>query len=147
MLSKNVPAHPRLFSIDGGHTAAITDHDMSLAARSLSSDGLTVLDDFFNEPWPGVAEGACRYLFAPTVPLFPVAIAGNKFAFAKDRRAAALYRHELSLPSALFERRDTEVFGEPVVVYTPIRRRSVAERLRRSRKVRKLGKFLTAWRR
>jgi hypothetical protein len=109
---------PRIFSVDGGHTAEITASDLRLAAHAIRDDGLIVLDDFFNEPWPGVAEGTCRYMAAPAVPLFPVAIAGNKFVFTGRRETAAFYRQELALPARKFRRRETVVFGEPVTVFT-----------------------------
>jgi hypothetical protein len=54
----------RLFSVDGGHTAEITASDLCLAESTLARGGLVILDDFFNEAWPAVAEGACRYLFS-----------------------------------------------------------------------------------
>jgi hypothetical protein len=77
---------------------------------------------------------------APAVPLFPVAIAGNKFVFARRRETASLYREALSLPARVFRRRDTIVFGEPVAVFTrnvvPLRTRLLRTRgmrmLRRS---------------
>ena len=132
---------PRIFSVDGGHTAEITASDLRLAAQTIHDDGVVVLDDFFNEPWPGVAEGTCRYMASPTVRLFPVAIAGNKFVFARRREIASLYRDALSLPAQDFRRRDTIVFGEPVAVFTrnlvPVRTRLLRTRgmriLRRSR--------------
>ena len=111
---------PRMFSVDGGHTAEITASDLRLAAETIHDEGVIVLDDFFNEPWPGVAEGTCRYMAAPAVPLFPVAIAGNKFVFTRRREMAAVYRQELSLPAQRFRRRDTIAFGEPVAVFTEI---------------------------
>ena len=74
----------RLFSVDGGHTAEITFHDLQLASNVLCKGGLVILDDFFNEAWPGVAEGCLRFLLAHPGVLIPVAIFGNKFIFTND---------------------------------------------------------------
>ena len=51
----------RLFSIDGGHTAELTEHDLGTAAGALTHGGLLILDDYFNEQWPGVSEGTTRF--------------------------------------------------------------------------------------
>lgn len=109
---------PRIFSVDGGHTAEITVSDLTLAAASTHEQGLIVLDDFFNESWPGVAEGTCAYMARPPIPLYPVAIGGNKFVFCKDREAARQYQQDLKLDKR-FKRRVTSAFGHPVVVITP----------------------------
>ena len=74
----------RLFSVDGGHTADVTFHDLQLAASVLCKGGLVILDDFFNEAWPGVSEGCLRFLLAHPGALVPVAIFGNKFVFTND---------------------------------------------------------------
>src|SRR5204862_3822534 len=53
---------PRIVSIDGGHTADLTAHDLTTAADALVDGGVIVLDDCFNEVFPAVAEGAQRFL-------------------------------------------------------------------------------------
>ena len=52
----------RLFSIDGGHTAAITEKDLQTAAECLVDGGAVILDDVFNEAFPAVSEGLLSYL-------------------------------------------------------------------------------------
>jgi len=47
----------RFVSVDGGHTAEITAHDLAVADAALAEGGIIVLDDAFNEQWPGVADG------------------------------------------------------------------------------------------
>jgi hypothetical protein len=107
----------RVFSVDGGHTADVTEHDLELAAASSCDGGLVILDDFFNERWPGVAEGACRFMFANRGALMPVAIGGNKFVFA--RGDATPYQRAL-------RGEPSNAFGHPVIcVHTP----SAKERL------------------
>ncbi len=66
----------RLFSVDGSHTAAMTEHDLCLAADVLEPGGVIVLDDYFNEHWPDVSVGANRAMSARN--LLPFAIAPGK---------------------------------------------------------------------
>jgi hypothetical protein len=107
---------PRIFSIDGGHTAEITRSDLLLAARSVCPGGLVVLDDFFNESWPGVAEGTCAAIGGGAVRLFPVVIAGNKVAFTTSPEAADGYRRGLSRPWPGAEAKTSVLFGREVLV-------------------------------
>lgn len=117
----------RLFSVDGGHTAEITASDLRLAEATLTPGGLVILDDFFNEAWPAVSEGACRHLFSGSSNLLPVAIGGNKFIFTNDAGRAAEYRAALaSLPG--YACKSETVFGAPVVVVQP-QSRTVMSRL------------------
>ncbi len=112
----------RLFSIDGGHTAAATRNDLALAAGALAPGGLVVLDDFFNEAWPGVAEGACGFMAAsaaPGRPLVPVAIAGNKFMFTTDADWANHYQEAIMRSVLRAEYKRAIAFDRPVVVRLP----------------------------
>ena len=108
-------ARPRLFSVDGGHTAEITYNDLSLAARTISEGGLVILDDFFNEAWPGVAEGTCRFMDRHGG-LFAVGIGGNKLIFAASAAFAVQYRERLGRIPGLLVKHST-AFGEPVVLF------------------------------
>ena len=85
----------RIFSVDGGHSAASTFSDLNVATDTLCEGGLILLDDFFNADWPGVAEGACRYLDHRRGSLFPVAIVGNKFIFTNTQAMAKIYARDL----------------------------------------------------
>ena len=55
-------AQLRFFSIDGGHTRALTLNDLAIADASLAPHGIAVLDDVFNANWPGVASGLFAFL-------------------------------------------------------------------------------------
>lgn len=68
----------RLFSIDGGHTANITEKDLQTAAECLVDGGAVILDDVFNEAFPAVSEGLMSYLARPGRRLVPAVIVGNK---------------------------------------------------------------------
>ena len=106
----------RLFSVDGGHTADITASDLALAEASLCAGGVVILDDFFNEAWPGVSEGAARYLASGASQLVPVAIGGNKFLFSNNAELAARYRDALRALPDSYVVTDQTAFGKPVVV-------------------------------
>jgi len=106
---------PRLFSIDGGHTAEATANDLRLAHDTVREGGIVILDDYFNPAWPGVSEGACRFMAAGNQRLHPVAITANKFFLAQGAESAETYRKALSErhPHA----RLSTVFGEPVACF------------------------------
>jgi len=109
----------RLFSVDGGHTADITASDLALAEASLCPGGIIILDDYFNEAWPGVSEGAARYLGAGTSTLVPVAIGGNKFIFTNSAELAGTYRESLSGVPEKYVVKEQTAFDQPVVVVQP----------------------------
>jgi len=67
----------RLFSIDGGHTKALTLNDLEIADASLAPHGIAILDDVFNANWPGVASGLFAFLGTGS-DLAPFAIFPNK---------------------------------------------------------------------
>jgi len=100
----------RFISVDGGHTAEITAHDLAVADASLAEGGIIVLDDAFNEQWPGVADGVQRY-FVREPNLVPFAIGANKTYFCRPshrdayRAAAAAVASDTTMP---------EFLGEPV---------------------------------
>jgi hypothetical protein len=112
----------RIFSIDGGHTAEITYNDLSLARKTLCDGGIIILDDFFNERWPGVAEGTCKYLFSEGISLFPVVIAGNKFIFTNNKSIANTYIDGLKKFRKRLLCKESTVFGNRVLIISPYRR-------------------------
>ena len=102
----------RMISVDGGHTAETTAHDLAIAAEALAEGGIIVVDDVFNEQWPGVADGVQRY-FARRPNLSPFAIGANKTYFCHPshrdiyREAAIGAASSVTMP---------EFLGEPVAV-------------------------------
>jgi hypothetical protein len=84
----------RLISIDGGHTADVTEHDLTTATDALADGGVVVLDDLFNELFPAVSEGAQRFLRAhPDVAV--VGAGGNKTFLCHSAHADS-YRDAMS---------------------------------------------------
>jgi len=112
---------PALFSVDGGHTAALTANDLRLAAAATADDALVILDDFYNGDWPEVAFGAIEVLGDGRTPLVPFCTVGNKVLFAKSRAEAARFRAILdrtpveALPDVTHVG-TCEMLGHPVAV-------------------------------
>lgn len=74
----------RLFSVDGCHTATHTASDLLLAYETLAPGGIIALDDFDNEAWPTVREGAESALDGKLLNhLEPVAYGNNKLYLAR----------------------------------------------------------------
>lgn len=113
----------RLISIDGGHTPEITAHDLSVSEGALVNGGVIILDDCFNETWPGVVEGVQQYFSSPRS-IVPFGIGANKTLFCHkpfaERYAAvlreldsrAIMRDFLGSPVTCFAYRHPNTLGE-----------------------------------
>lgn len=115
--AREVFGRPRMLSVDGGHTAEITRHDLGLAEASIADGGIVVLDDMLNGHWLGVLTGTATYLLDHPG-LVPFALSPNKLYLTDSLRAAADYAGHLraSLPD-LLGKSDVEFFGTTVDVY------------------------------
>lgn len=115
--AREVFGRPRMFSVDGGHTAEITRHDLLLAEASVGSGGVVVLDDMLNGHWLGVLTGTASYLLSDPG-LVPFALSPNKLYLTDSTAAAADYTAHLrtALPD-LLGKRDVEFFGTTIDVY------------------------------
>lgn len=104
----------RMISIDGGHSPEITSHDLCVSEGALVSGGIILLDDCFNEAWPGVSSGVHQYFSEPRS-VVPFGIGGGKTLFCHrpfaDRYAAALATMD---PKAV----SREFLGSQVVCFT-----------------------------
>jgi Methyltransferase domain len=105
----------RIFSIDGGHEAETVFHDLEVAAGTLSDGGVIVLDDYFNEGWPGVADGTNRLFSSGHFPdIVPFAIAQNKLLIGRRDYAE---RYRTALVAGFKNKtkiRESTLFGHPV---------------------------------
>lgn len=90
----------RLMSIDGGHTAQVTENDLRLAEATLLPGGVAALDDVLSPDWTGVVTGLASYL-ARGGSLVPFALAPNKAflttAMADADRYRAILRRDFPL--------------------------------------------------
>lgn len=73
----------RLISIDGGHTAEITAHDLTTSEGALAEGGIIILDDCFNEAWPGVSDGVHLHFSEPRS-IVPFGIGAGKTFFCRS---------------------------------------------------------------
>ena len=105
---------PRVFSIDAGRTAAAVESDLRLAATSVCAGGLVSITDYFQEGWPEVSEGACRFMIKGSG-LVPVVIGGNKFFLTTSADFAATYQRELATTFGN-QARSALIFGSPVLL-------------------------------
>ena len=106
----------RLFSVDGGHTLALTLNDLQIADASLAPHGIAILDDVFNAGWPGVISGLFAFL-AQGPDLVPFAIFPNKI-FLCRAPFVEFYRKgcRAALESAI-DKDDMELHDHTVDVY------------------------------
>src|SRR5689334_13229112 len=100
----------RLVSVDGGHTAEITEHDLATAETAIAEGGIVVLDDAFNEQWPGVSDGVHRY-FERRPNLVPFALGANKSYFCRPSHHDIYRDAAASVASSITS---TEFLGHPV---------------------------------
>ena len=101
----------RIVSVDGGHTAEIAAHDLAVAEAALAEGGIIVVDDVFNEQWPGVGDGVHRY-FSQRRDLVPFAIGANKTYFCRPSHRDA---YRAAAVEAATDGMATDFLGEPVV--------------------------------
>lgn len=123
-LKEHCGGRPRLFSIDGGHTADVVCNDLMLAAQTICKDGVVILDDLFCEPFPDVGQGFYDYMKKDGT-LTPFLIGGNKVFLAGSEAAADRYLKAMPLEHRHHETRQTQFYGRNVMVvirpYSPVR--------------------------
>lgn len=71
-------------NIDGGHSMDETYHDLDLCRQVLLDGGLAALDDYFNPMFPGVCEGAVKFMLRDPKTFRPVAVGFNKVLLQKQ---------------------------------------------------------------
>jgi len=105
----------RLFSVDGGHTPECAEHDMATAQDCVVDGGVIFLDDYSNARWPGVCEGANRFMCGTAPRPVPFAITNSKAYFASDADVAKRYTDALLAMGLETEHAITRMFDHPVV--------------------------------
>ena len=83
----------RFISVDGGHTAEHTFHDIQFAADLATSGTVISIDDYYNMHWPGVHEGTCRYMAASPTHIKPFCFAANKLFLSDFAYAGNYFAH------------------------------------------------------
>lgn len=75
----------RIFSVDGGHTEALTLNDLRIADQVLCDGGIVIVDDYFNAHWPDVSCGMSRFIRETATDLRPLLICPNKVVLCRSR--------------------------------------------------------------
>jgi hypothetical protein len=102
-----------LISIDGGHTAAITASDLAVSEAALAEGGVIIVDDCFNQDWPGVMDGVHRHFSQPRT-IVPFGIGANKAFFCQPEFAERYSGILRGLDGKAIEQ---EFLGHPVVCF------------------------------
>lgn len=121
----------RLVSVDGGHTAELTFHDLTTAVDSLAPGGVVILDDCFNEIFPAVAQGAQEF-FRQRSDVTPFVAAGNKTLISQIEYADT-YREVIAEErhSTPFRCQTHDFLGRPLFTMDPLEGRFAREYWRR----------------
>lgn len=99
-------------SVDGGHTPEHVINDLSVACDLITSNGVLIVDDYFNHWWPSVTEGIMKYLMTnPT--LVPFATSKNKMWMSKISWKKRYY--EFSKLASGFQKTETKFFGHEII--------------------------------
>jgi hypothetical protein len=106
----------RLFSVDGGHTAACTLNDIQISEASTLDHGLVVVDDYFNPSWPDVSAGVAQYIFHRGSTLRPFAISPNKLYLARSH-CHERYRTALKERVARYHLKTSTMYDHDVDIY------------------------------
>lgn len=117
----------RFVSVDGGHTAEIAAHDLATAEGAIAEGGIIVVDDVFNEQWPGVGDGVHRY-FERRPNLVPFAIGANKTYFCRLSHRDIYHDAAASAASSATA---TEFLGQPVA-FLSFQRQRLKDRMAES---------------
>ena len=138
-----VGGEPRMMSIDGGHTEECVLNDLRLCERVLSSKGIAILDDCFNQSWPGVVTGLSQYLSGPDARLKPFAISPNKVYLTLPENKE-LYWEKLRSFGKFRPETRRRMFGEDIEIYGIARSGGAVSRIKDLLKQSPIGPYLMA---
>lgn len=106
----------RFISVDGGHTEDCARNDMRLAESCLTTGGIILLDDYFNQYWPDVSVGAASHLLSADARTRPFLITPNKI-FLAEEPYHRMYQHAVRSEFAGHYSRSSNMFRAPVDIY------------------------------
>ena len=101
--------------IDGFHSAEGTYSDMQLCAEVVVPGGLVALDDYFNQRYPGVSEGALLFEQRHPGVLTPIAVGFNKVLF--QRAAESDLNERFARDFDCVPVHATTMWGRPVALF------------------------------
>ena len=80
--------------------------------------GIIILDDYFNENWPGVSEGLNKYMIERSnVRLKPFLIGGNKLFLTTSKEYCERYIYELNRHRIGTTQKVSMMYGSIVMIY------------------------------
>jgi len=122
LTNEDTGSNVRIFHIDGGHTAKETETDLYIAATAINSDGVIIIDDYFNQDFPGVSEGVNRFLLANDE-LKPFMLCFNKMLICR-KDAWEMYVNQIADKSLMeefnFEYRAIDFYQKGVIILNDI---------------------------
>jgi hypothetical protein len=101
--------------VDGLHSAEGTYADLRLCAEVVVPGGLVALDDYFNQQFPGVSEGALLFHREHPGVLTPVAVGFNKVLFQRASESDLNERFAREFP--YIPTKVTAMWGRPVSLF------------------------------
>ena len=117
LTARDVPGEFTFCHIDGDHSQRGMYVDFDFCYQVLRPGGIIAVDDYFNQMFPGVAEGGFRWGLHHPGALVPVAIGYNKIIFHKPLRGfdinAKFTRRFRSTPHSV-----TQLWDEPAHLFT-----------------------------
>jgi len=106
----------RFFSIDGGHTQAITLNDLRIAEEAICAGGVVALDDILSSHWCGVISGLADYKHhGGTLAAF--ALVPNKLLLCKSGDVARYRAFMTASFGSCLEKSGVEMMGDVVDVF------------------------------
>lgn len=106
----------RFFSVDGGHTEAITENDLRIAERAIGPGGIVAVDDIISYYWTGVVGGVARYK-ANQGTLIGFAMVPGKLLMCAPEYASQYRSFLRSAFIGGLARADGEFLGDQVDIY------------------------------
>ncbi len=69
----------------------MVQNDLKLAESVLADGGIVLVDDYFDEKWPGVSEGTLKHLLLGDSELIPFSIFDDKVLFTNNLVNKSIY--------------------------------------------------------
>ena len=121
---EDVTNNCRFFHIDGGHNPQEALGDLELAAASVISEGVIVVDDAFHPAWPGVTEAIFGFFTKYKGEFVPLIIGFNKLVITRSCNRS-LYSEYLDnaelcwsfIPREPYALKTLESFGEQTYIF------------------------------
>lgn len=127
----------RLVSVDGSHLAEVVEHDLGVMADGLAEHGVIVLDDYFSVEFPGVSEGASRFLLQQAGSIVPFAMGDSRLLLCRpawvgpyQAAIAASEAQGYRVKEAALWGATIDIFRTPTRLMHHIRRSRVARAMR-----------------